>query len=258
MAHGINLNSITPLRSETSDRSEMVSQLLFGETFTYEKAENGFCRIFNKFDNYEGFVDSKMIIEITETEYDELSNQPTHYVAIPLAEAFDLTSKCIIRIPAGSKLPNCGNTGRFGYHDKMFQIHRDFILPESEIAKEGLHRTAISFLNAPYLWGGKTVMGMDCSGFTQVVFRLHGYRLPRDSKDQALEGTEIPLGQAKAGDLVFFENQAQKVVHVGILLENNKIIHSSGRVRIDRLDEKGIYSDELEKYTHQFHSVRRI
>ncbi len=258
MKHGINLNSVIPLRAETDDRSEMVSQLLFGETFTYEDAENGFCKVHNKFDNYTGFIDSKVITAISEIEFNDLATQPRQYVCIPLAEAFDLTSKCIIRIPAGSNLPNCSNTGKFGFHEKMFQIHRDFILPEEEISAHGLQQTAISFLNAPYLWGGKTVMGIDCSGYTQIIFRLHGYKLPRDSKDQALLGTEIPFGNAKPCDLVFFKNDAGKVVHVGILLEGGRIIHSSGRVKIDKLDETGIYSEEFKKYTHKLHSIRRI
>ncbi len=258
MNYGINLNSIIPLRAEPDDRSEMVSQLLIGESFTYTDKKSSFYKISNSMDNYTGWIDEKSITSITPDEYNELNKQSSFITTIPLAEAFDLTSKCIIRIPGGSRLPNCDSIGRFGLHEYKFQIHRDFILPESEVRRDGLLLTASAFINAPYLWGGKTVMGIDCSGFTQIVFRMHGIKLPRDSKDQAQLGESVGLSNAQPGDLVFFQNNEGKVVHVGILLEKQRIIHASGRVKIERIDEQGIYSDEYGRYTHTFHSIRRI
>ncbi len=258
MDYGINLNSVIPLRAEPDDRSEMVSQLLLGERFICEERQNGFCKISNQMDHYSGWVDDKTIIPVTHEEYQNLAQQPTYYVVVPLAEAFDLTGKCVIRIPGGSRLPNCDSIGRFGLRDRKFQVHRDFILPESEISYEGLLLTAAAFINSPYMWGGKTVMGIDCSGFTQIVFGLHGVKLPRDSKDQATMGESVSLEDIKPGDLVFFENKAGKVVHVGISLEKQRIIHASGRVKIDLLDEQGIYSEEYQRYTHKLHSIRRI
>ena len=258
MEYGINLNSVIPLRAKPDDRSEMVSQLLMGDRFICEETQDGFCKIFNEVDNYSGWVDEKTITSITQDEYTNLAHQPTYYVVVPLAEAFDLTGKCVIRIPGGSRLPNCDSIGRFGMHERKFQVHRDFILSESEISRDGLLLTVIGFINSPYMWGGKTVMGIDCSGFTQIVFGLHGIKLPRDSKDQALVGESVSMENIKPGDLVFFENKAGNVIHVGIYLEKQRVIHASGRVKIDSLDEQGIYSDEYQRYTHKLHSIRRI
>ena len=258
MEYGINLNSVIPLRAKPDDRSEMVSQLLLGERFICEETQEGFCKISNEMDNYSGWVDEKMITSISHDEYLNLIHQPTYYVVMPLVEAFDLTGKCVIRIPGGSRLPNCDSIGRFGMHDRKFQVHRDFILPESEISREGLLLTTVGFVNSPYMWGGKTVMGIDCSGFTQIVFGLHGVKLPRDSKDQAMVGESVSLDNIKPGDLVFFENKIGDVIHVGIYFEKQRIIHASGRVKIDSLDAQGIYSEEYQRYTHKLHSIRRV
>ncbi len=258
MKYGINLNSVIPLRAEPDDRSEMISQLLLGERFICGENSRGFCKISNWIDNYSGWIDEKTITEITEQEYEDLNKQKSYYVAIPLAEAFDLMNKCVIRIPGGSRLPNCDSIGRFSLHERKFQVHRDFILEESEISRDGLLMTAMSFINAPYMWGGKTVMGIDCSGFTQVVFSLHGYKLPRDSKDQALEGESVSLEASQPGDLVFCQNASGDVIHVGIVMDKRRIIHASGRVKIEKLDDQGIYSEEYQRYTHQLHSIRRI
>ncbi len=258
VTYGISLNSVIPLRAEADDRSEMVSQILLGERFLCGEHKNHFCKIKNEVDNYSGWIDEKTITEITKEEYVALGKQQTYYVTVPLAEAFDLVEKCVIRIPGGSRLPNCDSIGRFGMHNRKFQVHRDFIISEEEIVKDGLLQTAMSFIHSPYMWGGKTVMGMDCSGFTQIVCGLHGIKLPRDSKDQAKAGKLVQLNDAQPGDLAFFKNAEGNIIHVGILLDKQRIIHASGRVKIDKLDAEGIYSEECQKHTHQLHSVRRV
>lgn len=258
MKYGINLNSLLPVRAETNERSEMTTQLIFGETFTYEESSNGFCNITNDTDNYSGMADKKMITEITKEEYKELNQQKKYYIAVPLAEAFDQVNKHIIRLPAGSPLPNCTDLGTFHMHERKYQIHRDFILHKSLLTSNELLSTATSFINTPYLWGGKSVLGMDCSGFVQVVFSLHGHNLKRDAKEQALAGEPISFDKIIPEDLLFFSNDQVKITHVGIYLGDGKIIHSSGIVKIDKIDERGIYSEEFGQYTHQFHSARRL
>ncbi len=259
MEYGILLNSVAPVRSEAREQSEMVSQLLFGETFSWEEPEkNNFYRITNQADGYSGWISKKMVTIITKEIFNELNTQESYRVVVPIADAFDLSSKCIIRIPGGSRLPFCDDIGRFGINNKKFQIHRDFLLPENELLREGLMETALSFMNAPYLWGGKNILGMDCSGFTQTVFCLHGLQLMRDAKDQAKQGVSVSLPDARTGDLLFFDNAQGAITHVGIYLNDNKIIHCSGSVKIDKIDEKGIYSEEEMAYTHRFCLGRRV
>jgi cell wall-associated NlpC family hydrolase len=123
---------------------------------------------------------------------------------------------------------------------------------------KNLLKTAFLWMNAPYLWGGKTFMGVDCSGFAQTVFKMFGIKLKRDAWQQAEEGIPVEkLSDVKEGDLGFYCNEAGRVTHVGILMNNKQIIHASGRVRIDTVDEAGIYNDEIGKRTHNFHSIRR-
>ena len=115
------------------------------------------------------------------------------------------------------------------------------------------------YLNAPYLWGGKTPFGIDCSGFTQMVYKLNGYKIHRDASQQALEGEPLSfIEESEVGDLAFFDNDEGNIIHVGIIMENNYIIHASGKVRIDRLDHLGIYNPELKKHTHKLRVIKKI
>ena len=119
--------------------------------------------------------------------------------------------------------------------------------------------TALTFLNSPYLWGGKTPFGIDCSGFTQMVYKINGYKLSRDAKDQANQGETLSfIEESEAGDLAFFNNDQGDIIHVGIILQNNHIIHASGKVRIDRIDHSGIYNNDLNKHTHSLRYIKKI
>ena len=115
------------------------------------------------------------------------------------------------------------------------------------------------FLNAPYLWGGKTPFGVDCSGFTQMVYKLNGYKLMRDASQQSKQGEALSfIEESEPGDLAFFDNEEGNIIHVGIIMDDNYIIHASGKVRIDRLDHLGIYNAEINKHTHKLRVIKKI
>ena len=124
--------------------------------------------------------------------------------------------------------------------------------------KEKLIENALIYLNAPYLWGGRSPFGIDCSGFIQMVYRLQGINLPRDAYQQAEFGKKLSLIESEAGDLAFFDNKNHKVTHVGIILNDDNIIHASGRVRIDKFDQQGIYNKKLDNYTHKLQFIKSI
>ena len=125
--------------------------------------------------------------------------------------------------------------------------------------KSNIVDTAHMYRSAPYLWGGKTPFGIDCSGFTQMVYKLNGYKLLRDASQQATQGEVLSfIEESEPGDLAFFDNEEGKIIHVGIMLENNYIIHASGKVRIDRLDHLGIYNAELNRHTHRLRVIKKI
>ena len=134
---------------------------------------------------------------------------------------------------------------QFNWTDVLFSIGQD--------------RTAKEFLNAPYLWGGKSFFGVDCSGFTQLVYKVNNVKLPRDAYQQAEVGEALSfVEESQPGDLAFFENAEGRIIHVGIMLDDQKIIHASGKVRIDTLDSTGIFNQEMNKHTHKLRFVKSI
>ena len=115
------------------------------------------------------------------------------------------------------------------------------------------------YLNSPYLWGGRSPFGIDCSGFTQMVFKLNGIKLPRDAYEQAEIGKTLNfIEETQKGDLAFFDNEEGKIIHTGIIIDKNKIIHSSGKVRIDNLDHYGIFNAETGKYSHNLRLIKKV
>jgi len=125
--------------------------------------------------------------------------------------------------------------------------------------KKHLINNALIFLNAPYLWGGRTPFGIDCSGFTQIIYRLQGIKIPRDAYQQADLGTPLNfIEESEEGDLAFFNNNEGKIVHVGLIMKNNQIIHASGKVRIDKIDQKGIFNIEKNKHTHKLRIIKKL
>ena len=259
MKYAIYLNTALPIRSEAGEASEMVSQLLFGDTCELTEEAGSFIKIRNYRDVYQGWVDFKVLYEIDEETYNEINTGPVFRTCVPIADVFCMTDKTVYRLSAGSILPRYNiDKSNFEIGGKVFQIHPTFVTYLPQSSKENIIATAMLFLNTPYLWGGKNIMGIDCSGLAQVVFSLNGFLLPRDARVQALEGTKVnSLEEAQPTDLLFFEKN-NRINHVGIFLGNNKIIHASGRVRIDTIDSQGIYNKESGNYTHSLSTIKRV
>ena len=247
-----NLSNI-PLRIEPSDRSEIVSQVLFGEHFEVLEQNKQWAKIKLQYDNYEGWVDSKQFQIITKSEYDLLSKEPI-VLNSDLIEYITTPNNSLMTIPLGASL--------------SFLNHKEINVDNYEFEgtkisgikpKSNLINTSFMYLNAPYLWGGKTPFGIDCSGFTQMVYKLNGYYLSRDASQQAVQGEALSfIEESEPGDLAFFDNEEGKIIHVGIIMDDNYIIHASGKVRIDRLDHLGIYNADLNRHTHKLRVIKKI
>jgi len=252
MEYGICNLSIVPLRAEASDKSEQVSQILFGEVFEILEWKDNWVKIVTSLDNYPGWIGRLQFTMLGHLAYKKFRQTPPPLTFRAVTQAWKIVNNSIYYLPMGSSLAFLEGTTCF-IGEERFEII-------GEIGEtDNLAVTAMSFLNVPYMWGGRTHFGIDCSGFSQAVFRLQGINLLRDTSLQVEQGYAInSLHDTKLGDLAFFDNTEGNVVHVGIMLNNEKIIHASGRVKIDKIDEKGIYSEELKRYTHKLRTVRRV
>lgn len=242
-----------PLRIEPSDRSELVSQVLFGEHFIILEQQQKWSKIKLAFDDYEGWIDNKQYKSITEEQYHQLSKDSIILNA-DLIEYVTSPDNLLMPIPLGASLSFL-NYESINTENLSFEgIKVSGIKP-----KQNLIETAFMYLNAPYLWGGKTPFGIDCSGFTQMVYKLNGFHLLRDASQQATQGDALSfIEESEPGDLAFFDNEEGNIIHVGIIMENNYIIHASGKVRIDRLDHLGIYNAETNRHTHKLRVIKKV
>ena len=249
--------SIVPVRAVASDQSELVTQLLFGDHYTVTAVSENkkWLRIKIYFDDYEGWIDAKQHFPISEDYFEQVNNSD-YKITLDFTSSI-LYKKQMINIVIGSVLPIATNELfkieeqlAFNGEAKSLNLKRDF---------DFLKVIAFRYINSPYLWGGKSPFGIDCSGFTQQVFKICGYKLERDARKQVMQGEPVAnITHAKPGDLAFFKNKEGRVNHVGIFLGENEVIHASGKVRVDKIDEKGIVDVDSEQYTHQLTAVRRI
>ena len=249
--YGISILSIIPLRIDSNDKSEMINQILFGEHFKVLKENKNWSFIQLEHDKYQGWICNKQFTYINKDEYDNLSIDNKFFTKNITSKIKDLNNQTIV---LGSTLPS--------YSKKQIKINNkiyNFYAPtyQSSNIKKDLIKLAYKFLNTPYMWGGRTIFGIDCSGFTQLVYRLNGINIPRDAYQQAEVGSKIKyIKDSNESDLAFFGNQ--KITHVGIILKNNNIIHASGEVRIDKIDSTGIYNENRGDYTHKLKLIKRI
>lgn len=239
--------SVIPLRKAPESGSEITSQLLFGDVFTINSdPTDGWISITTDYDQYTGFISVKQFAPYHEAI---ASWQTTTSYPFTLLS----NNRGNILLPPGSTVP----------HSSPFVINGEtYSLDEAEQKKYSpadIEKVSRQYLNSPYLWGGKTPFGIDCSGLTQMVFKQCGIDLPRDAYQQAETGQPVAFaGETKTGDLAFFDNEAGRITHVGIMLENQQIIHASGRVRIDDLDHYGIMNLDEKQYSHKLRIIKRL
>jgi len=256
--YGICNLSVIPCRSEPSDKSEMVTQLLFGEHFQIIEVQQKWIKIKIAYDGYECWIDKKQYLPIEQHTFELLNSTEAFYSAELIQIISDNKSKTFFPIVIGSNLPNLDNQ-EITIENTTYNFEGSFIKSSQKFVKDNLIETAMVFLNSPYLWGGRSPIGIDCSGFTQLVYKMNGIKLLRDANQQAEQGETLSfVEEAEPGDLAFFDNEEGRIVHVGIVMDNNKIIHASGKVRIDGFDHHGIFNNDLKIYSHQLRILKRV
>ena len=228
-----NLNTI-PVRKEKSSKSELTTQLIYGEIYKVLKKDKKWYHIEISDDNYKGWINYSQFYEISKDAFDNISNAKPILLQEISKEIETLDGKMLLSI--GAKI---SSTKALNH-----SLNKPYNQKQTTIAQ-----TAMKYLNTTYLWGGKTHNGIDCSGFSQMVFKINGINILRDANQQANQGKEIDFSSIEEGDLAFFGEK--KVTHVGIILKNKKIIHAFGKVRIDFLKKNGILNVETNKISHK-------
>jgi len=250
--------AVVPIRAEASHRSEMVSQLLFGELAEITEGNpqlltGSFVKIKSQVDGYEGWCQSAQLARVPV----ELANQ---YNASITSEALNtmVVNGTKMQLPFGVYL-GLFRQQQLNLEGYQFAYQGQLTMPENNpFSSDRVKEIALLFLNTPYLWGGRSLFGIDCSGYVQQVFRYFNIILPRDAYQQAEAGTDIAfLAESHCGDLAFFDNPEGKITHVGILLNEYQIIHASGKVRIDRIDQAGILNTDTGERTHSLRLIKR-
>lgn len=259
MKYGVSQLSVVPARKEAADQSEMVTQVLFGEHYKIIEERVNWVKIRLAFDKYECWIDRKQSFEVSKEVYDSIETNKSWSTSIDLAAiCTDINTGSLLPLLMGSSLPNFHlNKSRWG--ESLFEFSGMTANSDEGISRERIVDNAMMYINAPYLWGGRSPFGIDCSGFTQLVYKIAGKKLPRDAYQQAEIGQTLSfVEESQNGDLAFFDNEEGSIIHVGILLENNEIIHASGKVRIDKIDHQGIYNVDTKKYSHKLRLIKKI
>jgi len=253
------LHSVVPVRREARESAEQETQLLFAQTCTILDEQPQWLHIRNDEDGEEGWVDRKMVSVMTEQEWEQYSTTNKQaLVKMPMAYAVSKNNGQTIPLTAGTRLPDYKD-GQFSVLGVPFCIDAQMVAEVPlELTEQNLMHVVRFFINTPYLWGGKNALGMDCSGFSQIVLSIFGRGLKRNASEQMREGKQVAgLNEAQAGDLVFFDHEDGRVSHVGILLDKERVVHCSGRVKVEKVDEKGIWNAEYGKYSHHLVMIKR-
>ncbi|WP_373058247.1 NlpC/P60 family protein [Zunongwangia sp. H14] len=248
MQYGICHLSIVPIRFSASDQSEMVSQLLYGEHFKVLEERGKWSRIRVAFDNLEAWIYNKQYLKIDEAQFNGLEEGEIHLSA-DLFNYITDARKQLIAVPLGAALNSL----------ELFQHEFEGEITVGKKEKEALVNSALLYLNSPYCWRGRSPLGIDAAGLTQMVYKLNGYRLKRTPAEQATQGLALSfIEESEPGDLAFFDNSEGIIEHVGIMMQDNYIIHVDGQVRIDRIDHSGIFNVDQKRHTHQLRVIKKV
>ena len=248
MQYGICNLSIVPIRNESSDVSELLSQILYGEVFKVLEQRKQWSKIRLAFDKFEGWINNKQYKEISEDDYLSIQNADGVY-STDLVEFIKDENEQLYPISLGSSLNGLS----------LLNHSYDGHSTSNKKNKSNIISTAFLYLNTPSFSGGQTPFGIDCSGFTQMVYKLNGYKLLKNVSQQSTQGEALSfIEESEPGDLAFFDNNEGIIIHVGIIMDNNYIIHAFGKVRIDRLDHSGIYNVETNMHTHKLRVIKKI
>jgi len=257
MKYGICALSIVPGRLEPADTSEMVSQLLFGEIYRVIDERKMWIKVRGVHDGYESWIYRKQHLEIKRDEFMQLQKESKTYSTELISLLQEKNSDVFFPLVLGSILPEYQNNN-CSFSNKEFEFDGD-VIRKPNVGRDMLIEIAFLYLNSPYLWGGRTPFGIDCSGYSQIVYRMCGVDLPRDASQQTEIGERLSfIEEATPGDLAFFDNKEGRITHVGILLGDNKVIHASGKVRVDRIDHQGIFNDDIHDYSHHLRLITRV
>lgn len=249
MQYGICHLSIVPIRILPDEVDEMTSQLLYGEHFKVLENRKKWSRIRVAYDGYEGWISNNQLTFITEDEYNQLNEQKKPIFSSDIISHICASNGVLIPIVLGSSVDG----------SKILQHTFEGDHTSNEKSKPNLVNTALLYVNTPYFWGGKTPFGIDCSGFTQMVYKINGYSLKREAEQQSKQGEALSfIEESEPGDLAFFDNNEGIIDHVGIILKDNYIIHAHGHVRIDRIDHTGIFNAQEKQYTHKLRVIKKI
>ena len=249
MQYGLAHLSVIPVRINPDNTAEMITQLIYGDHFKIKEERKYWCRVQNRFDGIEGWVLNGQITKIEENSFLAIEEQDTCVLSQDLFTYISTKKNVLQPVVLGSRLDVA----------PLLQHTYEEEAPTVFTAKQELVKTAFLFLNAPFLNGGKTPLGTDASGFTQMVYRLSNLKLLRTTQEQAKQGEALSfIEESEPGDLAFFDDSEGNINHVGIILQDNYIIHAHHKVRIDRIDHTGIFNTDENRYSHQLRVIKKI